>query len=67
MRKIQLVPALLAVAAVPAVGMAPAKAQTAAPAGGIEEVVVTAQRREQVLSRVPMSISAFTSRPASNS
>jgi iron complex outermembrane receptor protein len=57
MGKIHLIPAFLAAAAAPALGAFPAKAQSA----GIEEVVVTAQRREQVLSRVPMSISAFTS------
>ena len=38
----------------------PAMAQTAKPSAGVEEVVVTAQRREEVLSRVPVSISAFT-------
>ncbi|MBV9571851.1 MAG: TonB-dependent receptor [Alphaproteobacteria bacterium] len=35
-------------------------AQSAAPSFGVEEVVVTAQRRSEVLSRVPASISAFT-------
>ncbi len=41
----------------------PARAQTAptqAAQGGIEEVVVTATRREEKLSKVPQSISAFT-------
>ncbi len=43
----------------------PATAQVAAPAaqansGGIEEVTVTAERREEKLSKVPESISAFT-------
>ena len=35
-------------------------AQSAAPSFGVEEVVVTAQRRSEVLSRVPASVSAFT-------
>jgi iron complex outermembrane receptor protein len=35
-------------------------AQTAAPSAGVEEVVVTAQRRSEALSKVPASISAFT-------
>src|SRR5580765_5192807 len=35
-------------------------AQTASPSAGVEEVVVTAQRRSEVLSKVPASISAFT-------
>ena len=41
----------------------PAKAQTATDtqaSGGIEEVTVTATRREEKLSKVPQSISAFT-------
>ncbi len=38
----------------------PAAAQTAqASSGGIEEVTVTAQRREEKLSKVPASVSAF--------
>ncbi|HEX3943115.1 MAG TPA: TonB-dependent receptor [Rhizomicrobium sp.] len=53
--------ALLAGAgAVISLNPAPAIAQSAAPAAGIEEVVVTAQRREEVLSKVPMSVTAFT-------
>jgi len=40
----------------------PAKAQsTSASSGVIEEVVVTSERREQALSKVPQSVSAFTS------
>src|SRR4051812_44104792 len=38
----------------------PARAQTATPSVGVEEVVVTAQRRSEALSKVPASISAFT-------
>jgi outer membrane receptor protein involved in Fe transport len=46
-------------------GVAPVAAQstggeTQASSGGIEEVVVTATRREEKLSKVPESISAFT-------
>src|SRR5690348_15518246 len=41
--------------------VAPACAQTAAAHGGVEEIVVTAQRREEVLSKVPISVTAFTS------
>jgi outer membrane receptor protein involved in Fe transport len=48
----------------PAAHAAAQTAPTAAPAahetGAIEEVVVTATRREEKLSRVPVSISAFT-------
>ena len=40
----------------------PAKAQsTSASSGVIEEVVVTSERREEALSKVPQSVSAFTS------
>lgn len=41
---------------------APVKAQTSSTAssGGIEEVTVTAERRSELLSKVPESISAFT-------
>src|SRR5690348_17054761 len=60
MRKFQFVPAFIVAAAVPAFGPAPANAQSVKASTGIEEVVVTAQRREEVLARVPMSISAFT-------
>ncbi|MGN6517227.1 MAG: TonB-dependent receptor [Rhizomicrobium sp.] len=42
-------------------GIAPAQAQnTQASTGGIEEVVVTSERREEVLSKVPQSVTAFT-------
>jgi iron complex outermembrane recepter protein len=62
MRKIRVVLALSAAAASAALyAAAPAMAQTAKPSGGVEEVVVTAQRRAEVLSKVPESISAFTS------
>jgi len=41
----------------------PAFAQTAAPPpandGGVQEIIVTATRQEQVLSKVPISVSAF--------
>ena len=37
-----------------------ALSQEAASTGGIEEVTVTAQRRSEALSRVPISVSAFT-------
>src|ERR1041385_8961479 len=63
MRKIRLSFSLVTLAAaasscaLPAIAAAP----TAAPSAGIEEVVVTAQRREEGLSKVPMSITAFTS------
>jgi len=41
--------------------MAPAHAQTTgASSGGIEEVVVTSERREEELSKVPQSVTAFT-------
>jgi len=39
-------------------GQAPA--QAAAPAGGLEEVVVTATRHEESLSKVPISVTALT-------
>jgi outer membrane receptor protein involved in Fe transport len=42
------------------VGFGSAYAQTAPASGGIEEVTVTAERREEKLSKVPESISAFT-------
>jgi iron complex outermembrane recepter protein len=37
-----------------------AQAQTAAPSGGLEEVIVTAQRRTENLQDVPLSITAMT-------
>jgi outer membrane receptor protein involved in Fe transport len=37
-----------------------AQAQTAAPSGGLEEVIVTAQRRSENLQDVPLSITAMT-------
>jgi iron complex outermembrane receptor protein len=52
-----------AVAAVVASAAGPAFAQTAAPgveAAGIEEIVVTAQRREQNLQQVPLSVAALS-------
>ncbi|WP_395672891.1 TonB-dependent receptor, partial [Phenylobacterium sp.] len=42
------------------IGAAPAMAQTQAAGGVLEEVVVTATRQEQVLSRVPVSVAAYT-------
>ena len=39
----------------------PAHAQSnSASSGGIEEIVVTSERREEALSKVPQSVSAFT-------
>lgn len=54
-------------AATAAIGAAPAAAQTTAPqdssesaeTGRVQEIVVTAQRREQSLQEVPISITAF--------
>lgn len=43
----------------PAPAAAPADAAPAAAADGSEEVVVTARRREEVLQRIPVSVSAF--------
>ena len=44
------------------VAPAPALAQSggADGAGAIEEIIVTAQRREQALQEIPMAVSAFT-------
>src|SRR5436305_4564261 len=63
MRKIGLALALLITATAGALttDWMPARAQTAKASAGVEEVVVTAQRRSEVLSKVPMSITAFTS------
>jgi iron complex outermembrane recepter protein len=62
MRRSRLALALSAVAAVVYNGhSAVVYAQTAKPSSGVEEVVVTAQRRSEALSKVPMSITAFTS------
>ena len=41
---------------------ADAPATTPAPVQGIQEIVVTAQKREEKLSQVPIAISAFTSK-----
>lgn len=38
----------------------PALAQDAADDGGLEEIIVTAERREESLQSVPLSVSAFT-------
>ncbi|HEY2446660.1 MAG TPA: TonB-dependent receptor [Rhizomicrobium sp.] len=54
---------LLSAAVASIAGTVPAKAQSAgaqAGTGGIEEVIVTATRRAEELSKVPQSISAFT-------
>src|SRR5450631_2936187 len=40
--------------------VAPAAAGAAAPAGALEEIVVTATRREESISKVPISITAFS-------
>jgi iron complex outermembrane receptor protein len=52
------VASVLAGAALPAMLPGPARAQDAQPAGraGLEEIVVTAQRREQVLQDVPIAL-----------
>jgi iron complex outermembrane receptor protein len=62
MRRIHVTSIAAAVAAVLANGQA-AQAQDAgldAAAGGIEEIVVTAQRREESIQDVPLSVQAFT-------
>lgn len=41
-------------------GAASAHAQTAAESGGLEEIVVTAQKREQSLQDVPIAVTALT-------
>src|SRR5882724_6272130 len=47
-------------AVAPAVSSAQAAAGDSGPAGGLEEVTVTATRHEESASKVPISISAFT-------
>jgi iron complex outermembrane recepter protein len=44
----------------PALAEAQSEPTSTAPAGGLEEIVVTAQRREQRLEDVPMSITTFS-------
>ncbi|MGD8359422.1 MAG: TonB-dependent receptor [Lysobacterales bacterium] len=51
--------ALLSAVALPATAFAQAGEDDEASAGLLEEVIVTAQRREQPLQDVPMSVSAF--------
>jgi iron complex outermembrane receptor protein len=62
MRKIGLTIGFSAVAGAAALHayIGAARAQSATPSVGVEEVVVTAQRRSEALSKVPESISAFT-------
>ncbi len=52
--------ATLAIFAAPASALAQSVSDDANDASPIEEVIVTAQRREQALQEVPMAISAFT-------
>src|SRR5436309_10256476 len=58
MKNIRFVLALSAAAL--SLAPSPLCAQSATPSTGVEEVVVTAQRRSEALSKVPASISAFT-------
>jgi len=51
---------LIGLLSAPAFAQATAQAGTAASAGGIEEIVVTAQRTAQSLQDVPIAVSAFT-------
>ena len=51
---------MLMLAWIPMVALAQSEADDEYGAGMLEEVVVTAQRREQTLQSVPMAISAFT-------
>ena len=59
----------LAAASVLALTTAPAYAQDAAPAagaGGLEDIVVTAQRREENLQKVPVAVTALTAAALDN-
>jgi outer membrane receptor protein involved in Fe transport len=51
---------LTTAAAVPILSAGPSFAAEAAPATAVEEVIVTATRQDQALTKVPESISAFT-------
>jgi len=52
--------AILAIIAAPASALAQSASDDTDGASAIEEIIVTAQRREQSLQEVPMAISAFT-------
>ncbi len=52
--------ALLMLACVPGAGQAQAQAQAPETAGPLQEVTVTATRREESLSKVPISVTALT-------
>lgn len=57
---IRSIAALLAASALPALAQTAPPPATEAPAGGVEEIVVTAQLRRERLQEVPLSITALT-------